>query len=151
VTRGTAAGCDVVVLKPRTYMNDSGAALASLLPDPTFAAARDLLVLVDDAALPLGAFRLRARGSAGGHHGLESVEATLDSQEYGRLRIGIGPAPAGVADLAEFVLAPFTGAEAAVLRDLLPLLAEAVECWIAEGIDRAMNRFNRRQEPDGQQ
>ena len=144
MARGAVAGCAVTLLKPRTYMNDSGAALAPLLAEPRFAPERDLLVLVDDVALPLGTFRLRARGSAGGHHGLESVEAALGTPAYGRLRIGVGPAPAGLNDMAEFVLAPFTETEAATLKDLLPLLAEAVECWLAEGIDVAMNRFNER-------
>lgn len=146
MARGTVAGCAVTLLKPRTYMNDSGAALAPLLAEPAFVPARDLLVLVDDAALALGTFRLRARGSAGGHHGLESVEAALGSQQYARLRIGVGPAPAGVDDLADFVLAPFTRAEATTLKELLPLLGEAVECWLADGIEAAMNRFNKRQE-----
>lgn len=146
MARGTVAGGTVALLKPRTYMNDSGAALQPLLADPAFAPDRDLLVLVDDVALPLGTFRLRARGSAGGHHGLESVEAALGSQEYARLRIGIGPAPAGPGDLAAFVLAPFTGAEVTTLKDLLPLLAEAVECWLTDGIETAMHRFNKRQE-----
>jgi PTH1 family peptidyl-tRNA hydrolase len=146
VARGTVGGHPIALLKPRTFMNDSGAALEPLLAEPDFAPARDLLVLVDDVALPLGTFRLRARGSAGGHHGLESIEAALGSPAYARLRIGIGPAPAGVDDLAAFVLAPFTHAEAGAFRELLPLLGDAVECWISEGIEAAMNRFNRRQE-----
>jgi PTH1 family peptidyl-tRNA hydrolase len=145
------AGAEVALLKPRTYMNESGAALAPLLAAPAFAPAQDLLVLVDDAALPLGAFRLRARGSAGGHHGLESVEAALGSQEYSRLRIGIGPAPQALDDLAEFVLAPFARDEAAILLALLPLLGDAAECWLAEGIEAAMNRFNKRQERQEEQ
>jgi PTH1 family peptidyl-tRNA hydrolase len=99
---------------------------------------------VDDTALPLGTFRLRARGSAGGHHGLESVEQAVGSRGYARVRIGIGPVPEGVEDLAQFVLAPFGRGEAAVLRELLPVLGDAVECWLAEGIEHAMNRFNRK-------
>jgi PTH1 family peptidyl-tRNA hydrolase len=146
VARGTVAGCPIALLKPRTFMNDSGAALEMLLAEPGFAPARDLLVLVDDVALPLGTFRLRARGSAGGHHGLESLEAALGSPAYARLRIGIGPAPAGMDDLAEFVLAPFARAEATAFQEVLPLLGDAVECWITDGIEAAMNRFNRRAE-----
>ncbi len=124
-------------------MNRSGEALAPLLRRPGFDL-RNLMVLVDDTALPLGSFRLRARGSAGGHHGLESVEQALGSREYARVRIGIGPVPEGVEDLAAFVLAPFGRGEAAVLRELLPMLGDAVECWLEEGIEHAMNRFNRK-------
>jgi PTH1 family peptidyl-tRNA hydrolase len=134
----------VTLLKPQTYMNLTGEAIEPLLAHPDFDAGHHLLLLVDDAALPLGTFRLRARGSSGGHHGLESVEQVLGSRGYARLRIGIGPVPADVEDLADFVLAPFTRAEAATLGDLLPAMAEAVECWVAEGIQPAMNRFNKK-------
>lgn len=132
-----------MLLKPQTYMNRSGVALRPLLGTPAFAPSRDLLILVDDLALPLGGFRLRARGSAGGHNGLLSVEDALASQEYARLRIGIGPCPEEE-DQAEWVLQPFARRELAVLADLLPELADAVECWLDEGIETAMNRFNRR-------
>ncbi|HLB76972.1 MAG TPA: aminoacyl-tRNA hydrolase, partial [Candidatus Dormibacteraeota bacterium] len=105
--------------------------------------ARDLLVLVDDFALPLGQFRLRARGSAGGHNGLESIEAALGSREYARLRIGIGPLPEEGIDAADFVLSPFEPRELDVLLNLMPTLTDAVECWVIEGIAVAMNQFNR--------
>jgi PTH1 family peptidyl-tRNA hydrolase len=134
----------VTLLKPQTYMNLSGLALEPLLTQPDFDPGHHLLLLVDDTALPLGTFRLRARGSSGGHNGLESVEQVLGSRVYARLRIGIGPVPEDAEDLADFVLAPFTRTEAATLRDLLPEMADAVECWVAEGIQRAMNRFNKR-------
>ncbi len=125
-------------------MNRSGAAVRELLAAVTVDPARDLLVLVDDVALPLGSFRLRARGSAGGHNGLRSIEAALGSGDYARLRIGVGPMPEGVDDQADFVLGQFERGELSALVDLLPDLADAVECWLAEGIDEAMNRFNRR-------
>lgn len=141
---GRVGDCPITVLKPQTYMNLSGVGLEPLLAQPDFDATHHLLVLVDDAALPLGTFRLRARGSSGGHHGLESVEQVLGSRGYARLRIGIGPVPEEGEDLADFVLAPFTPAETGTLRDLLPEMADAVECWVAEGIQRAMNRFNRK-------
>jgi len=134
----------VTVLKPQTYMNLSGLGLEPLLARPDFDPTHHLLVLVDDAALPLGTFRLRARGSSGGHHGLESVEQALGSRVYARLRIGIGPVPDDVVDLADFVLAPFAPPEAATLRELVPQMGDAVECWVAEGIQRAMNRFNQK-------
>ncbi|OGU31224.1 MAG: hypothetical protein A3K13_13910, partial [Gemmatimonadetes bacterium RIFCSPLOWO2_12_FULL_68_9] len=134
----------VTVLKPQTYMNLSGLGLEPLLARPDLDPTHHLLVLVDDAALPLGTFRLRARGSSGGHHGLESVEQALGSRVYARLRIGIGPVPDDVVDLADFVLAPFAPPEAATLRELVPQMGDAVECWVAEGIQRAMNRFNQK-------
>ncbi|HET7038948.1 MAG TPA: aminoacyl-tRNA hydrolase, partial [Gemmatimonadales bacterium] len=114
---------------------------------PNFDAARDLLVLVDEAALPTGTFRLRARGSAGGHNGLKSVEAALQSREYARLRIGVGPPPEGLDDLADYVLAPFDREDLELLDPLWPVMADAVECWLTEGIEIAMRRFNRKTAP----
>jgi PTH1 family peptidyl-tRNA hydrolase len=146
-TRGRVEGQDVILLKPQTYMNRSGAALAPLRSLPGFEPASDLLVLVDDFALVLGRFRLRGAGSAGGHNGLKSVEGALRRQDYSRLRIGIGPLPPGTADSADFVLESFTRDERTQLDGLLDPMAEAVECWLAEGIEVAMSRFNKRGEP----
>jgi PTH1 family peptidyl-tRNA hydrolase len=143
VAHGTVDGEDVVVLKPRTYMNRSGLALIPFVRKPIFDPARHLLVVVDDFALPLGTLRLRARGSAGGHNGLESIEATLASREYARLRIGVGPLPNDEIDPADFVLSPFDEHELRTVEELLPTASEATECWLREGIDTAMNRFNR--------
>jgi PTH1 family peptidyl-tRNA hydrolase len=123
-------------------MNRSGAALAPLRAFPGFDPAQDLLVLVDDVALPAGRFRLRGAGSAGGHNGLKSVEGSLMRQDYARLRIGVGPLPPDGRDLADFVLDRFTGDEWTLLTDLLDPMAEAVECWLVEGIEPAMNRYN---------
>ena len=142
ITEGTVAGTPVAVLKPTTYMNRSGQALAALPVVPAFDPARDLLVLVDDLALPLGTFRLRARGSAGGHNGLKSVQGAVGSVEYARLRIGIGPVPEDVDDRAEWVLEAFSGGELATLAEQLPAMVEAVDVWRADGIEEAMNRFN---------
>jgi peptidyl-tRNA hydrolase, PTH1 family len=140
---GMVDGRPVRVLKPQTYMNRSGAALAPLRARPDFDPAAHLLVLVDDVALPTGKFRLRGAGSAGGHNGLKSIEGVLQRQDYARLRIGVGPVPAGLDDLADFVLAPFEAEERRALADLLDPMADAVECWLADGIERAMTRFNR--------
>ena len=127
-------------------MNRIGAAIRPLLADPEFAAARDLLVVTDDAALPLGTFRLRARGTHGGHRGLESVEHALRSRDYARLRIGVGPQPATM-PMEDYVLEEFTDAELDELLTLLPTMGDAVACWATEGIGPAMNRFNRRPQP----
>ena len=143
VAEGSHAGHAVRVLCPTTYMNRSGAALAPLLERPGFDPANDLLVLVDEVALPLGRDRRRGAGSAGGHNGLKSVEGALRRQDYARLRIGVGPVPVEVEDLADFVLADFARDEREQLDALLPTMAEAVECWVEEGIERAMTRFNR--------
>ena len=143
VTRGTVNGSPIVLLKPETYMNRSGPALRPML-EAGVNPSRDLLVLVDDFALSLGRFRLRAHGSAGGHNGLESVEEVLDTQNYARLRIGVGPLPDWLNNSAEFVLSPFEPEEFETLEELLPTLMDAVTCWISEGIETAMNRFNRR-------
>jgi len=135
-------GDRVLLIEPWTYMNRSGAALVPLLDVETFEPARDLLVIVDDAALDLGRIRLRARGSSGGHNGLKSVESTLRTREYARLRIGVGPAPDDV-ELADWVLAPFGPEEEARVIELLPIVVDAARTWIREGVDAAANRFNR--------
>jgi len=132
-TEGIVDGVAVRVLKPTTYMNRSGAALASLRADPAFQPATDLLVLVDDFQIPSGTFRLRAKGSAGGHNGLKSIEGALQSEEYGRLRIGVGPLPPGVTDWSEYVLAPFTDEQAATIEALMPAMTDAVTRWLREG------------------
>jgi PTH1 family peptidyl-tRNA hydrolase len=142
-TSGAVCGADVRLLNPTTYMNRSGAALASLRARPDFEPGRDLLVLVDEVALPAGTFRLRGAGSSGGHNGLKSVEAALGRQDYARLRIGVGPKPAGLDDLSDYVLGELTREEREAIDALLDPMADAVECWLADGIERAMNRFNR--------
>jgi len=129
-TEGTVAGVPVRILKPTTFMNRSGAALASLRADPAFTPARDLLILVDDFQIPGGTFRFRPDGSAGGHNGLKSIEGALQSQQYARLRIGVGPLPEGVADWSDYVLAPFEPEELEQVDALMPGMIEAVEKWV---------------------
>jgi len=125
-------------------MNRSGAVLAPLRASGPLDSAAELLVLVDEAALPVGTFRLRASGSAGGHNGLKHLEAVLMSREYARLRIGVGPVPEGLGDLADWILEPPDATDRAAVAAQLDPMAEAVECWLSDGIDAAMNRFNRR-------
>lgn len=126
-------------------MNRSGLALGPLRTLDEFDLSHDMLVVVDDYALPSGSFRLRARGSAGGHNGLRSIEESLNTQEYARLRIGVGPVPDDGTDPADFVLGAMTSEERDTFAKLLPRLAEAVECWLCEGIEVAMNKFNRKE------
>ena len=143
VSKGVIDDQQVVVAKPQTYMNRSGGALGPLLKDSKFDPTSHLLILVDDVALPLGSFRLRPSGSAGGHNGLKSIAGRLRSEAYARLRIGVGPRPDDE-EGSDFVLSDFEDAERETLNELLPVMIEAVECWIREGIETAMNRFNRR-------
>ncbi len=146
VATGTLGPTRVRLVEPQTFMNLSGAALRPYLRRPTWNPATDLLVVVDDVALPLGTFRLRAAGSSGGHNGLRSLEATLGTREYARLRIGIRPVDPErqVSHLADFVLGPLGKGERAVLAELLPTLTTAIEAWVRDGILPAMNAFNRR-------
>jgi peptidyl-tRNA hydrolase, PTH1 family len=143
VAEGIWNGYAVRILEPQTYMNRSGAAITPLLDLPGFDPSRDLLILVDEVALPLGRFRLRGAGSAGGHNGLKSVEGALRRQDYARLRIGVGPKPAGLDELSDFVLEAFPRDERRVLDQLLDPMAEAVETWVDQGIEIAMTRHNR--------
>jgi len=111
-------------------MNRSGTALALLRADPAFTPSRDLLILVDDFQIPLGTFRFRTEGSAGGHNGLKSIEGALQSQQYARIRIGVGPLPAGTGDWADYVLNPFEPGEREQVESLMPQMIEAAEKWL---------------------
>jgi len=148
---GTVDGVKVRLVKPQTFMNLSGQALTSYVRRPFWSAAKDLLVVVDEVQLPVGRTRIRARGSAGGHNGLKSVEQALGSREYARLRIGVGPSEErkGIyKDLADFVLAPFARDEREDILALLPPLTGAVETWLTDGVEKAMNLQNRRISPE---
>jgi len=141
-TQGTVGQASVRLVKPTAYMNRSGLAMRPLLQMEGFDPADDLLVVVDDASLDVGRVRFRPEGSAGGHNGLKSVSGALQSNAYARLRVGVGRKPDGV-DLSDWVLGPMPEEDEEVVVGLLPELTEAVEVWIAEGIEPAMNRFNR--------
>ena len=146
VSNATLSGTRLRLIKPLTYMNLSGAVLKNYLRRPFWHAAKDLLVVVDDVALPVGRYRIRARGSAGGHNGLRSIETALGNQEYARIRIGVGPSEErkNVYDgLADFVLAPFARDEREDILSLLPKISSAVDTWVREGVERAMNAHNR--------
>ena len=133
------------LVKPQTFMNLSGAVLRSWRRRPFWSAKVDLMVVSDEVQLETGRFRVRARGTAGGHNGLKSVESALGDQEYARLRIGVSPSDPErqVGDLADYVLDEFGKGERAVVRALLPTLEEALRRWVAEGIEPVMNAFNR--------
>ena len=146
VSDGLVAGEKVRLIKPQTYMNLGGQALRNYLRIENWHAADDLLVVSDEVQIPVGRFRIRAHGSAGGHNGLKSIEAALGDQAYARLRIGVGPSEErkGVfPSLTNFVLAPFARDEREDVLGLLPDLTAAVETWLREGVERAMNLYNR--------
>ena len=142
VSEGTVGGEPVRLMKPTTYMNRSGLAVGSLAGIEGFDASRDLLVVVDDAALEVGRVRFRPEGGAGGHNGLKSVSGALQSEAYARLRLGVGRKPEGT-DLSDWVLSPMPDEDEEVVVGLLPQLSEAVRAWIAEGVEAAMSRYNR--------
>jgi PTH1 family peptidyl-tRNA hydrolase len=144
--RAEIAGRVVHLLQPLTYMNRSGEALLEWRarePDDPDA----LLVVTDDVYLPIGRLRVRANGSSGGHRGLESVEAALGSRAWARLRIGVGAAGEAAA-LREHVLDTFDDGEERALAPAIERAADAVECWAAEGVAAAMNRFNAKVEEE---
>jgi peptidyl-tRNA hydrolase, PTH1 family len=152
VADGRAEGQRVRLVKPQTYMNLSGGILRPYLRRESWSAAKDLLVIVDDVALPVGRFRLRAKGSAGGHNGLKSIEAAVGGPEYARLRIGVGP-PADRqrnTDLSDYVLGKMGKRERQDVEALFEDLVRLVGTWLADGAEKAMSLFNRKADGGGQ-
>ncbi len=129
-----------LIAKPLTFMNRSGDAVAALAQYYDVAAA-DLLVVVDEVALPFGRLRARARGSAGGHNGLKSVIERLGTTEFPRLRLGVGRGDAR-RDLADHVLSTFEADEQSALGEFITRAADAAEMFAADGIEKVMNTYN---------
>jgi PTH1 family peptidyl-tRNA hydrolase len=138
VVGGRFRGLDVVLVKPMTFMNDSGLAVRKVLARE-HAPLSEMLVVVDDFALPFGKLRFREGGGPGGHNGLRSIIGELGSEAFSRLRIGIGEPGRGFAD---HVLATFAPDERQRLDELLDVAADAVEAWAREGTNKAATRFN---------
>jgi len=137
-------GADVGLLLPGTFMNESGRSVVEALRKlPVEDPSRDLLVVFDDVDLPFGRLRLRAAGGAGGHRGVEDIIRSLGTRGFPRLRVGLGR-PAVPMDTAAWVLQRFSPEEERALSGLLDEAAAAVLCFVEEGIDEAMNRFNPR-------
>ncbi|HEX2222178.1 MAG TPA: aminoacyl-tRNA hydrolase [Candidatus Limnocylindria bacterium] len=128
----------VLLVKPMRYMNASGGPLRSALRHTDAEPALDLLVVYDDADLPLGRIRLRGGGSAGGHNGVRDIIAALGSDEFPRLRIGIGRG----GDTVNHVLSTFKPWERELAEEAVRTAADAVEVWLRDGLEAAMNRFN---------
>lgn len=138
--RGRWGISDVYLGKPQTYMNLSGQAIRPLLQLRKIPLSR-LLVVTDDFALPLGRIRFRPSGSAGGHNGLKSIISELGSQDFARLRIGIGPVPERW-DCADFVLGRFASGELEQLQSTLDKAAKCCQAWLSEPAERLMSQFN---------
>ncbi|MBN1657752.1 MAG: aminoacyl-tRNA hydrolase [Anaerolineae bacterium] len=140
VATGQVAGTRVILAKPQTYMNLSGRTAGRLLRAHGVPI-ECLLVVYDDLDLPLGRLRLRAEGGSGGHKGMRSIQEVLGTQSFPRLRVGIDRPPAGV-DPADYVLQPFAASDRPLLDAVVDRAVTAVECWLAEGVTAAMDRFN---------
>jgi len=133
-------GQRLVLSEPQTFMNLSGEAVGALVKFYQLPL-KQLIVVVDDADLPIGEIRLRPSGSSGGHHGLESIEQHLGSREYARLRIGIGRQDSR-REISGHVLGKLGKAELALMEKVLVRAADQVECWLAHGLQKAMSQFN---------
>ena len=142
--KGILAGERVVLLKPQTYMNNSGQSLRAAA-DFYKVEPEQIIVISDDIDLEQGQLRIRLKGSAGGHNGLKSIIQHLGAQDFPRVRVGIGGKPEGW-DLADYVLGQLKGNDAETMQTAYHTAADAVEVMISEGGDIAMNRYNRKPE-----
>jgi len=146
--RTKLAGHDVLLAKPETFMNLSGLSVSALLKELELGP-EDLIVLYDELAFPLGTLRIAQRGSANGHNGVKSISAALGTEEWNRIRIGIGKPPLAdgrevKAGGTDYLLAPMRKAELAVLDEVLDQAVRAVETVLTKGVSAAMNEFNRK-------
>ena len=137
------SGISFVLALPDLFMNESGKAVRALVNHFGIDFKSDLLVVMDDAALPLGKLRLRASGTDGGHRGLRSIEEALGSRDYTRLRVGIAPSRPTEKPLEEYVLSPFEKEEEAKLKEILERAAAACHSWLTDPIEKALDRTNR--------
>lgn len=147
--RARLAGQDVLLAKPETFMNLSGLSVAGLVQEFELNPSEDMIVLYDELALPLGTIRIRERGSANGHNGVKSISGVLGTEEWLRIRIGVGkPALADGREInaggRDYLLSPFRKQELVVLDEVLDRVRGAVEMVLTQGVGAAMNEFNRR-------
>ena len=139
--RVSLGGKDVLLVKPQTYMNLSGEAVRPLADYYKIPPER-ILVISDEIALAPGRIRLRPSGSAGGHNGLKSIIQHLGTDRFPRLRLGVGAPPHPDYDMPDWVLGVLRGEDAEAFSQAVKKAADAVECCVADGIDKAMNRYN---------
>jgi len=135
----------LLLMKPQDYMNRSGHAIATAAGFYKLGPV-DVLVVTDDMALDVGRLRIRAKGSAGGHNGLKDIIARLGSDDFARLRVGIGDS--GRMDAADYVLSRFSAEERAIVDNAVQTAVDAICCWLRDGVDIAMTRYNAKNEAD---
>ena len=140
ITEVRVGGEKVFLVKPLTYMNNSGEALGPMLSYYKMDT-DDLIVVHDDMDIPAGMVRIRRKGSSGGHNGIKSILAHVGSEDFTRVRIGIGRPPAGWT-VINYVLAPFSSEDAPKIRAAIDYLLPEVECIVTDGVDLAMNKYN---------
>lgn len=140
IAKAERSGRKVLLCEPQTFMNLSGEAVGALVKYYQVPVGK-ILIVVDDADLPFGEIRLRPGGGTGGHHGLESVTQHLGSKDYARLRVGIGRKNE-VREITNHVLGKFESAEQELLEKVLSRVAGQVECWLSDGLQKAMSQFN---------
>ncbi|MDH4202915.1 MAG: aminoacyl-tRNA hydrolase [Phycisphaerae bacterium] len=141
-----ADGTKLLLVKPQQYMNRSGHAIATAAGYYKLAST-EMLIVTDDMALDVGRIRLRAKGSSGGHKGLKDIMTRLASDNFPRLRVGIGDS--GRMDSADYVLSRFSADERAAIDKAVQTAVEAILCWLRDGIDMAMTRYNTKNDADG--
>lgn len=147
--RTSLEGQEVVLAKPETYMNLSGVSVRELVEKLEIAPEKDLIVLYDELDLPFGTLRIRERGRSAGHNGMESIIGSLGTQEFVRIRLGVGPGHP-LSDGASYLLAPMKKSRLAEAVPMIDTAADAVGVILKEGVSAAMNRFNRKNEGDSQ-
>lgn len=143
--KAVIAGHEALLAKPETFMNLSGMSVRELVNEYEVDPAQDLIIIYDDLDLPFGNLRVRTKGGAGGHHGMESIIGALKTQDFLRIRLGISP-EREIVDGARYVLSQFKKSQYPVVDEVLDSAAGAVETVLAEGPNAAMNKFNRRPE-----
>ena len=136
----TIGGEKVLLVKPQTYMNNSGEAVRAIV-DYYRVDISDIIVVSDDLTLDIGVLRLRKKGSAGGHNGLKSIIKCLGSEEFARLRVGIGKVPPDW-EIIDFVLSRFDRKDRAAVKETMEAAADAIECALTEGLDKAISSYN---------
>lgn len=140
--KGYIEGQKVILAQPQTYMNLSGESVRELM-DYYKITTEELIVIYDDISLDVGQLRIRAKGSAGGHNGMKNIIAHLGTQEFPRIKIGVGDKPKGW-DLADYVLGRFPSEEQEMVREVLKKASDATKIIVSDGIDAAMNQYNKK-------
>lgn len=141
VGKGYICGCKVILVKPQTYMNNSGDSLRSLVEYYKADPENEVIIIYDDIALPVGKIRVRPDGSAGGHNGIKSIIGRLGTEGFSRVRIGVGQKPEGM-DLAAYVLGRFSSEDRTQIDEASKKACDAIETILTDGIEMSMNRYN---------